>query len=421
MLESVHHLVLHVVFILFAILLFQMFTRESDYGTKEFNLKFLLANIVIVVFTMTFPVVYSSGYVYDFKVIPILLAFLYGGRRVGFAVFFSMLLISLLTNHVFINLVVNYTIYCLLLIPLSNWYKRSKWKNKILLISLFYFFVPFTRAVFLYFENELVQLPLMVSSTMVIWITLVLIIYLIENRLEQIRVKKELIKAEKFNVVSQLAASVAHEIRNPMTTVRGFMQLLQGESLSKEQKTFINISIQELDRAQEVINQYLSLAKPQTEEYEVFSLTDAINESVDVMSTYAVMNSIEIKKDIEENLMVRGLSFEIKQVLINILKNAIEAIKENGEITASAVLHKDGQVMITIKDNGTGMPQDQIKSLGRPYYSTKEKGTGLGLTVCYQIVKRMKGEIKVESQLNKGTTFTISLPEIYRLGTGEEI
>jgi two-component system, sporulation sensor kinase B len=378
MLESVHHLILHVVFILFTILLFQMFTRESGFDPKGFNLKFLLVNIVLVVFTMMFPVVYSSGYVYDFKVIPIIIAFIYGGRRVGFATFFTMLSIGLLTNHVFINLAVNYTIYCLLLIPLSKVYRRSKWKNKILLISLFYFFVPLTRTLFLLFKNELEQLPLMISSTLVIWITLVLIIYLIENRLEQIRIKKELIKAEKLNVVSQLAASVAHEIRNPMTTVRGFMQLLQGESLSKQQKTFINISIQELDRAQEVINQYLSLAKPQTEELEVFSLTDAMNESVDVMSAYAVMNSIEIKKDIEENLMVKGLSFEIKQVLINLLKNAIEAIKENGEITAAATLNKDGQVMITIKDNGAGMPQEQIKSLGRPYYiPQKKKGRDL--------------------------------------------
>ncbi|WP_175987453.1 ATP-binding protein [Bacillus sp. Marseille-Q1617] len=411
MVETVHHLVLHVVFILFTILLFQMFTREAEWDTKDFNWKFLLMNIVIIVFTMIFPIVYSSGYVYDFKVIPIIIAFIYGGRRVGFAAFFTLLLIGSVTNHVLLSLIVNYTIYCLLLIPVSKWYRRFKWKNKVLLISLFYLFVPVTRALFLLYKNEVDQLPLVVSSTMVIWITLVLSIYLIENRLEQMRIKRELIKAEKFNVVSQLAASVAHEIRNPMTTVRGFMQLLQGDSLSKEQNTFINISIQELDRAQEVINQYLSLAKPQTGEYEVFSLTEAVHESADVMSSYAVMNSIEINKDIEEDMLIKGLSFEIKQVLINILKNGIEAIKENGEITVAAAESKVGQFIITIKDNGAGMPKEQLETLGRPYYSTKEKGTGLGLTVCYQIVERMKGEILVESELGVGTTFTILLPK----------
>jgi two-component system, sporulation sensor kinase B len=409
MLETVHHLILHVVFILFMVLLFQMFTNDSDNGSKGFTLKFLIMNLAVLVFTMMFPVVYSSGYVYDFKVIPMILAFIYGGKRVGFSTFLTMLVIGVFTSHVWIFLVVNYAIYSVLLIPISKWYKMGTWRYKIVLISVFYLFIPITRTCFLLQRNEIEQLLLMVSSTLIIWITLILTIYLIENRLEQLRVKKELMKAEKFNVVSQLAASVAHEIRNPMTTVRGFMQLLQRETLTEEQKSFINISIQELDHAQDVINQYLSLAKPQTEEYEVFSLTDTINESVDVMSTYAVMSSIQINSHIENDLMVQGIKIELKQVLLNLLKNAIEAIKENGEITVAAHVHKDGRIMVVIQDNGAGMPPDQLKVLGRPYYSTKEKGTGLGLTVCYQIIKRMKGEIQVESEQGVGTTFRIFL------------
>ncbi|MGM0866735.1 MAG: ATP-binding protein [Bacillota bacterium] len=410
MLETVHHLILHVVFILFTILAFQMVTSGSDSNTKGFPFKFFLMNLAILLFTMIFPVVYSSGYVYDFKVIPFILAFIYGGKRMGFSTFTAMLLIGLFTNHVMTFLIVNYAIYGVLLIPLSKWYKRLTWKNKMLLISVFYLFIPVTRSLYLLQNNEVGQLPLVASSTLIIWITLILTIYLIENRLEQNRIKKELMKAEKFNVVSQLAASVAHEIRNPMTTVRGFMQLLQRETLTKEQKSFIAISIQELDHAQDVINQYLSLAKPQTEEYEVFSLTDTMNESVDVMSTYAVMNSIQINRNIENDLMIKGIKIEVKQVLLNLLKNAIEAVKENGEITAAANVHKDGRIMIVIQDNGAGMPPEQLKVLGRPYYSTKEKGTGLGLTVCYYIVKRMKGEIQVESEQGEGTTFRIFLP-----------
>lgn len=410
MLETVHHLILHVVFILFTILLFQMFTSESDSGTRGFNLKFFLMNLAVLVFTMIFPVVYSSGYVYDFKVLPIILAFLYGGKRMGFSTYAAMLSIGLFTNHVMVFLIVNYAIYSVLLIPLSKWYRKGTWKKKMLLISVFYFFIPVTRSLYLLQNNEGEQLPLVASSTLIIWITLIVTIYLIENRLEQVRVKKELMKAEKFNVVSQLAASVAHEIRNPMTTVRGFMQLLQRESLTKEQKSFINISIQELDHAQDVINQYLSLAKPQTEENEVFSLTDTMNESVDVMATYAVMNSIQINRDIEDDLMIKGIKIEVKQVLLNLLKNAIEAVKENGEITAAATVHSDGRIMLVIQDNGIGMPPEQLKVLGRPYYSTKEKGTGLGLTVCYQIVRQMKGDIQVESERGVGTTFRILLP-----------
>ncbi|MFI8684777.1 ATP-binding protein [Rossellomorea sp. NPDC077527] len=410
MLETIHHLILHVVFILFAILVFQMFMSESDRGTRGFVLTFILMNSAVLVFTMTFPVVYSSGYVYDFKVIPIILAFLYGGKRVGFSTFIAMLVIGVFTEHVWMFLLMNYAIYTVLLIPISKWYRRFTWMKKIILLSGFYLFIPVTRSVYLLQTHEKEQLLFMVSSTIIIWITLLLSIYLIENRLEQLRIKKELIKAEKFNVVSELAASVAHEIRNPMTTVRGFMQLLQKGSLTAEQKSFIDISIQELDHAQEVINQYLSLAKPQTEEYQVFSLTDTMNESVDVMSTYAVMNSIKITKQVENDLMIQGMKLEVKQVLLNLLKNAIEAVKENGEIKATASRHRDGRMLIMIQDNGVGMSPEQLKVLGRPYYSTKEKGTGLGLTVSYQIVKRMKGEVKVESEPGVGTTFKVFLP-----------
>ncbi|MBW3112419.1 MULTISPECIES: ATP-binding protein [Bacillaceae] len=411
MVENVHHLVLHVVFILFAILVSHMFMDESDRGTRGFTFTFIMMNSVVLLFTMAFPLVFSSGYVYDFKVIPFILAFLYGGKRVGIGTFIAMLIIGFLTDHVLVFLLVNYAIYGLLLIPLSYRYRRMTWKSKLILISLFYLFVPVTRSLYLVQKNEWEQLPLVVSSTAIVWVTLILSIYLIENRLEQVRVKKELIKAEKFNVVSELAASVAHEIRNPMTTVRGFMQLLQKETLTEQQKSFIDISIQELDHAQGVINEYLSLAKPQTEEYEVFSLTDTMNESVDVMSTYAVMNSISIHKHIENDLMIKGMKIEVKQVLLNLLKNAIEAIKENGEITASATRHRDGRMMVMIQDNGSGMSPEQLRLIGRPYYSTKEKGTGLGLSVCYQIVKRMKGEIKVESEVKGGTTFRIFFPE----------
>ncbi|MFC7785436.1 MULTISPECIES: ATP-binding protein [unclassified Rossellomorea] len=409
MVETVHHLILHVVFILFTILAFQMVTNGSDSNTEGFPFKFFLMNLAILLFTMIFPVVYSSGYVYDFKVVPIILAFLYGGKRAGFSTFTAMLLIGSLTNHVMVFLIVNYAIYSVLLIPLSKWYRKGTWKNKMILISVFYLFIPVTKSLYLLQNNEVRQLPLVASSTLIIWITLILTIYLIENRLEQTRIKTELMKAEKFNVVSQLAASVAHEIRNPMTTVRGFMQLLQRETLTTEQKSFIDISIQELDHAQDVITQYLSLAKPQTEEYEVFSLTDTMNESVDVMSTYAVMNSIKIHKHIETELMIKGIKIEMKQVLLNLLKNAIEAVKENGKITAAATVHKDGRILIVIQDNGAGMTPEQLKVLGRPYYSTKEKGTGLGLTFCYQIVKRLKGEIQVESEQGVGTTFRIYL------------
>lgn len=278
------------------------------------------------------------------------------------------------------------------------------------MISLFYMTIPITRGIFLTLKGDYRQTFFEVSSSLIVLATLIAIIYLIENMNEQMEMKQELIRTEKMNVVSQLAASVAHEIRNPMTSVRGFMQLMQKENLTKEQHLYIRISIEELDRAQEIINQYLALAKPQTDQYEIIDLTSIIQQSIDVMHSYAILNSIHITQQVESSLEIEGLKLEIQQVLINIIKNAIEAIKSEGEIWLSAAKNSNGFVSIQIKDNGVGMTEAQLKKLGSPYYSTKEKGTGLGLTVCHQIVKQMGGQILIKSELNKGTCFTINLP-----------
>lgn len=408
--ESIQSMCLHVVFILFTILIYQVFFNEREEKRKKIRSKFFLFMLIILTFTMSQPVHHFEIYKYDFKAVVIILSFLYGGKRAGFASFLALLVIGYFTDQKLLILLGNYTVFSLLLLPVSNWFHRYRIKGKVILISLFYITIPITRAIFLQLKGDNRETFFELSSSLIILATLIAIIYLIENMNEQIKMKQELIRTEKMNVVSQLAASVAHEIRNPMTSVRGFMQLMQKEDLTKEQQLYISISIEELDRAQEIINQYLALAKPQTDQYETIDLTSVIQQSIDVMHSYAILNSIHITQEVEPSLKIEGLKLEIQQVLINIIKNAIEAIKSEGEIWISAAKNSTGFISIQIKDNGVGLTEDQLKKLGSPYYSTKEKGTGLGLTVCHQIVKQMGGQITIKSELKKGTCFTINLP-----------
>ncbi|SDN06775.1 two-component system, sporulation sensor kinase B [Fictibacillus solisalsi] len=408
--ESIQSMCLHVVFILFTILIYQVFFKEREEERKKIRSKFFLFMLIILVFTMSQPVLYSETYKYDFKAIVIILSFLYGGKKVGFTAFLALLVIGFLTAQKLLILLGNYSVYCLLLLPVTRMFHRYQIRGKVLVISLFYMMIPITRGIFLELKGDQRQTYFELGSSLIVLATLIAIVYLIENMNEQIKMKQELMQAEKMNVVSQLAASVAHEIRNPMTSVRGFMQLLQKEELTKDQQFYINISIEELDRAQEIINQYLALAKPQIDQYETIDLTSLIQQSIDVMQSYAILNSIHIKQEVESSLEIEGLKLEVQQVFINIIKNAIEAIKSDGEIEIAGRKLSNGFISIQIKDNGVGMTKDQIKKLGSPYYSTKEKGTGLGLTVCHQIVKQMGGRILIKSELTKGTCFTINLP-----------
>lgn len=226
----------------------------------------------------------------------------------------------------------------------------------------------------------------------------------------QMQLQHELQRSEKLKVVSELAASVAHEVRNPMTSTRGFLQLMsQDDNLNSAQKRYIDISIEELDRAQSIIQDYLSLAKPNKHGLVRINVSEELDHVIQLMSTYTTFNNTTILHEIEDNLFIKANRDEMKQVLINLIKNAIEAIDKYGTVTVNASSSRE-TVFIEIIDDGVGMSPHQVGRLGTPFYSTKDKGTGIGLTISFQIIELLQGKIEVKSEVGKGTTFTIKLP-----------
>ena len=214
-----------------------------------------------------------------------------------------------------------------------------------------------------------------------------------------------------MNAIGQLAASVAHEIRNPMTVVKGFLQIfLSKEQMSDEERMYIRLMIDEMNRAETIINDYLSMAKPDLEQTERINGKELAEKAMDLMNSYAMMaKNITMMAPRIEEIEIKGNKSELQQVLINMLKNGIEAMKDGGQLSLS--LYQEGQFgVFKVSDTGIGMTQDELKRLGTAFYSLKEKGTGMGLTVCYQIVERMKGKIEVESEKGVGTTFRIYVP-----------
>ncbi|MCA1030379.1 HAMP domain-containing protein [Bacillus timonensis] len=233
-----------------------------------------------------------------------------------------------------------------------------------------------------------------------------------DSILEQSKLQMELQRAERMNAIGQLAASVAHEIRNPMTVVKGFLQIFQSkDTLSTEEKEYIVLMVGEMNRAETIINDYLSLAKPDIGDHEEIDCIEITKNVTELITSYALMtNNIKVMLDCEEDsIIINGNKSELKQVLLNIMKNGIEAIKNEGYL--SVKVNKDSEnVYFVITDNGIGMTEEEVKRLGTPFYSLKEKGTGIGMMVCYQIIERLRGDILIQSKKGKGTTFTITLP-----------
>lgn len=220
---------------------------------------------------------------------------------------------------------------------------------------------------------------------------------------------------ENLATIGQIAASVAHEIRNPLSTVKGFVQLLQPQLIELEKGHYAEIALSEIDRANDIIYEFLNASKPPTINKESVSITQLLEEMVLFCQSEATMRNCQIKltgQPVTTPLLIDVK--QIKQVILNIVKNALDAIeespnKENGMIEIST--HSfESYIQIWIQDNGHGMDSYTQTNLFSPFFTTKTKGTGIGLAVCKKIIENNRGKISVTSTLGVGSTFKISLP-----------
>ncbi|WP_164779595.1 sensor histidine kinase [Paenibacillus kobensis] len=226
---------------------------------------------------------------------------------------------------------------------------------------------------------------------------------------------RQLQRTEKLKFISEIAASIAHEVRNPLQVTRGFLQFISGKSDERSQSHF-SIAIDELDRASMIITDFLTFAKPELDT----SITEldiqqemAVIETI--MSPLAAMHGTVLQVQSSGGLYVLGNPSKFKQAFMNVVKNSIESIhkKEDGLVSICAC-EENGMAVIRITDNGEGMSGEQIARLGEPYYSTKETGTGLGLMVTFRIIEVMQGTLEFRSEKGQGTEAVVRFPLVHQ-------
>lgn len=218
----------------------------------------------------------------------------------------------------------------------------------------------------------------------------------------------ELQRSEKIKIISELAASVAHEVRNPLQVTRGFLQLMSKQDDDKNKK-YVGIALEELDRASDIINDFLTFAKPEFDQITLINLSEEFNHIEGVLIPMANLEGGILTMDIPSNLWIRGNSSKFKQAFINIMKNSIEALQGSGEVKVKAY-SKGTEIVIHVHDNGIGMNQEELERLGEPYFSNKTKGTGLGMMVTFRIIEAMEGTIEYSSEKGAGTEAVIRFP-----------
>jgi len=405
----------HLLIILIPVHVYTLFFENRKIGKSPYL--FGVINGITALITMSFSFT-AFDMVWDLRYAPLAIAFLYEGPISGLIVLIVITLKRTITGGD--GLIVAYL--CLIfsvILPIylhRNYWSLSK-TNRIrkaffvglwaaigqVIITFGYFFIneypnhtKIELFLFVILYGAVQILGMAVSST------------LHERMIEKQLMQKEMSKAEKLHTIGELAASIAHEIRNPLTVVKGFLQLMKKEEKGANLQ-YLTLVLSELDRAEVIISDYLNFAKPRLQKIEEIELGDFISGIITLIQSLAVTKGVILNDMVDENPSIVTDKDKLKQAIVNFIKNAIEATPQGGTVSVS-IKQVGNFVYIVISDTGKGMTNDQLSRMGTIFYTTKEKGTGLGTAVSIRIIETMNGKVSYESEPNVGTKVTIQLP-----------
>ncbi|WP_430489025.1 ATP-binding protein [Rossellomorea marisflavi] len=405
--EALTLLLLDFLFIITGLLFFALYYDLK----KKFPSKVcaLMVAIPVILLCMLFSYEITEGVYADLRRIPFFLASLYFGPLVSIILVAVIVVFRfILIGPELIHLVIfNYILAFLVIVPISKRfsYYSLKWKLGIMIILCTYMslfnlsfgelYDPKTKA-----EEYMLLLIVPVAASVIA----ILCAEMIRNL---ITLKRKEQKLEKLNMVGQLAASISHEVRNPLTSSKGFLQLIREEKDVELQRQFIELSLVGIEQATGVIEDYLTFTDAVPDEAILIDVRLAITEVANELESFSSERKIRVYLELEEGVFIRGQRRSFSQCMMNMMRNSIDSMPAGGKLTVK--VEKKEKVLISICDTGVGMTKDQIRRFGEPFFTIKDESTGLGVMAAHIIVQAMKGNITVKSEPNKGTTIYIEL------------
>ncbi len=223
--------------------------------------------------------------------------------------------------------------------------------------------------------------------------------------------EEQLRRADRLSALGELSAGMAHEIRNPLGSIKGAVEILRDDYSPDEAKyEFIQILLKETDRLNRIVQEFLGFARPKQPEFRQADVNDAVESVLALTAQEAKRSGITIEKRLDASIGRRSIDAGmLKQAFLNLILNAIQAMPNGGILTVESGIH-DGTIEVKIADTGSGITEENRKKLFSPFFTTKKNGTGLGLAITYRIVENHRGRIVVASEPGKGTTFTVRIP-----------
>jgi two-component system sensor histidine kinase AtoS len=237
-------------------------------------------------------------------------------------------------------------------------------------------------------------------------------VILLKDVTEIRNLQEQVLQAERLSALGELAAMAAHEIRNPLTAIRGFLQMIMPRVEGQVERKYVNLILKEADRMNALVRQMAAFSRPAGEGLQPVKVDDLIDESL-MLALTADSPGVKVVKRIDAGMPeVLMKQEEMKQVFVNLFRNASEAMQGKGYLTISVEKATQGDgVIVRIQDTGCGIPENLQEKVFRPFVTTKARGMGLGLAICSKIVREHGGEIALSSNEGKGSIFTIFLPQ----------
>lgn len=415
--EMMSGMINNIFFIIFPIILYQMFGtlgKRNFFASHRVTLTILFSFSIIL--CMVFPYqIMTDQYIFDLRQVPIIVGALYGGPLVSAVLFIVAAVVRIVIGGDGMYIAILNLFILAVIVPfLRPFYMRINRPEKIALVFIISILSLTFNAVVGHFVfgnpyHDLVDIWLMLMLNQGAVIALAAL--LIEHILRQEYLLNSLVKHEKLETVSNFAASVSHELRNPIQSIKGFVQLMKEHEYSRDkQLEFYETMLSEIKAADQLIEDYLVFAKPVLGKLETLSVKTELEHVMKVLKPFASWQKVDIhllKYGADAHILADRQKFH--QALINIIRNGIEAMPGGGTFKIQ-IKQSPSKVSILLMDEGTGMTKEEIQRLGEPYFSTKSKGTGLGMMVAYSIIRQMNGEIGVHSEKGKGTSFNLEFP-----------
>ncbi|ALC91745.1 hypothetical protein AM500_19630 [Bacillus sp. FJAT-18017] len=412
MFNTIEILMIDLLFVLLITVFTEMLLDTKEYSKRRRNIVYTISFALALCVNFIFSVRINGEFMMDLRHTVILIGGLYGGSltlpflsacTIGYIMIYSPDEAMANTIMVMIETSVIYI--------LSKHYHKWRLRKKLALIFSTVIVVGYSGMKLIhYIFNFTTGYDFLIVSFY--GASILILIYALEWVRNSIAIKKRIQRSEKLEIVSHLAASISHEIRNPLTVTKGFLQILESEDYPVDKKReFILLAKTELERAERIITDYLTFAKPAPNKLEILDVYEELKYIIEMIHPLANMNSVLINTNLVQDVKLNGERHLFHQCILNIVKNAIEAMEENGGTLTVVSQIKGESTEIYISDTGVGMNREQIERLGEPYFSLKGKnGTGLGMMVVYSIINSMNGKVQIESKPGQGTTFVLHFP-----------